>query len=321
MASGLSAAIGVVSGLGSAARNIASLASGDISDGVINLGGIAINGMDLPEMMSPSGTQKINRQWAPGGSTNAFAMGTDYPPIVLKGIFYGSDALQKCHAIEAMRDQAQIQTLTFSDYAFEVLVETFTPRIRDENLIAYETTCIVLTNDSTAAQGATVDDGFFGSLNSAVQSVQSTITTATAYLSKAVATVASVTGPLGISIPFLNKVQTGLVQVSGAAATVGSLTAGAAAASANISALGGVNTTLQSGLSSASGTLNSSTATFNSTASPQAAAQAFVGVQDSATALATGAQAQAFTGTASANAATATGAALTPIPVPPIPPT
>ncbi len=117
------------------------------------LGPILFADFELPSAISWGGTQSLATHQLPGGTRVIDAMGRDDAPISWSGIFTGTDASVRAHALDLMRAEGAVWPLSWQDFSYAVAISSFQADYRRTNWIPYRISCAVLQDEaSTVAQ-------------------------------------------------------------------------------------------------------------------------------------------------------------------------
>lgn len=102
------------------------------------LGQVVFEGHEVPSRISVGGAQAVTIHKLPGGGRIIDAMGVDNGAITWRGFFTGPFAAARARLVDAMRQSGQLVGLSFSDYAFNVVVVHFEYDLQDRGaLISY----------------------------------------------------------------------------------------------------------------------------------------------------------------------------------------
>ncbi|QBJ80508.1 hypothetical protein [Aquitalea sp. USM4] len=91
------------------------------------IGDIELTGLEVPESITPAGTQQVVIHRLIGGKKTGDVMGVDYENPSWSGWITGADAGSRVAALEKMRDTGDPVTFTFDTYSFKVLLHKFAP--------------------------------------------------------------------------------------------------------------------------------------------------------------------------------------------------
>ena len=125
------------------------------------LGDVAFEGHEVPSRISVGGAHAVRIHRLPGGGRIIDAMGVDDGAICWSGFFTGPLAAARARLVDAMRQGGQLVGLSFSDYAFNVVVVHFEYDLQDRGaLISYRIRTeivpdnVVQADDTSGAIGA-----------------------------------------------------------------------------------------------------------------------------------------------------------------------
>ncbi len=119
------------------------------------LGQVVFEGYEVPSRISIGGAHAVTIHKLPGGGRIIDAMGVDNGAISWSGFFTGPSAAARARLVDAMRQGGQLVGLSFSDYAFNVVVVHFEYDLQDRGaLISYRIRTEIVP-DAGAAGGDT----------------------------------------------------------------------------------------------------------------------------------------------------------------------
>lgn len=193
----------------------------------ISLGSIDFDSYDVPEKVRFGAKQSLNVHKLIGGGRIVDANGTDPDPISWSGLFFGQDAESRAQALQKMCDTAEVQTLAWGAYNFDVVVESVGFDYRSKFEIDYDITCIILnvgsatpsepslmqtTTGDLGAASALATGGVASGIASAssIMSALNAITAATAQAMSVVNTLRSVQGTIDLAFADADAIITGL---------------------------------------------------------------------------------------------------------------
>lgn len=181
---------------------------------LLTLGDVQFQDMEIPENLVVGGAQRIVLHKLVGGARVIDTLGADPDPLVWSGMFLGSNALQRALTLQRMRDAGQAVQLSFSQYAFQVVIAHFAADFQAEYRIPYRLTCEVqadYTGKATLSATAGIDSLINGdlstansltsaignsSLSSAMASVSSAVSAVSSFASAAQSTIKGVLAPI-----------------------------------------------------------------------------------------------------------------------------
>lgn len=114
------------------------------------LGPILFQDFELPGSIAWGGSQSLAVHRLPGGTRIIDAMGRNDADITWSGTFSGPDAPARARALDLMRADGALWSLTWESYFYTVVIARFEAEHRRPNWIPYRLTCTVL-RDETAA--------------------------------------------------------------------------------------------------------------------------------------------------------------------------
>ena len=179
----------------------------------LRLGGVAFRRFEIPEAINFGGKQALVTHKLPGGERVIDAMGRDDDDITWSGRFRGNTAVSRARAVDRLRIAGTPVTLTWGDFRYTVLVESFKADFRRAYEIDYTVACVVLKgatasffdplglssllNIDLGAITALSDTLNLPAVTAAVNSVQSTLNEAGAFTALAAPVAAGLTSALG----------------------------------------------------------------------------------------------------------------------------
>ncbi len=185
-----------------------------MSDFSLTLGPVAFAGFELPSSITLGGRQRLAIHRLPGGVRIIDAMGPDPADIGWSGIFSGPDAADRARLLDTMRAAGSSLVLSWDAFLYTVIVESFSADYRSPWWIPYRLSCAVLQDE--------------------VALVTSAVT----------ALAPSLTADLTVAAPYTTA-------ATAAVGVAGATTAGTAAYAAATAALGDTVTSLDSQISAA----------------------------------------------------------------------
>ncbi len=211
------------------------------------IGGLVLEGHEVPARVSIGGAQAVTIHKTPGGGRIIDAMGADPGAIAWRGMFVGPDAAQRARQVDFMRQQGGPYALSFADYMFNVVVVHFEYDYQDQGaVISYRIrTEIVPDPDDLTGSASGVDLAMQGDLANAQVVLQAGAASVSRYAALggaaaaasgvvSAAAMGSVAASLAATSSMIANTVTG--SPSGYAQIQGSLTATAATISTAINA-------------------------------------------------------------------------------------
>lgn len=189
--------------------------------GLVTLGPVQFQGMEVPESITIGGEQSLSVFKLPGGQRVIQAMGRDDTDMAWSGYLEGPTAESRMRLLDSLRQSGTPVQLAFGQSSFQVVVHNFSGEYRRSNWIPYRIGVTVL-QDNAASFGPSAPS-LLGSLNSDLNSalgfdVGATVSTAVTSAQNLV----NVAGALGLnSGPWASAIQglqTAQFAVSGAQA-------------------------------------------------------------------------------------------------------
>jgi hypothetical protein len=239
----------------------------------VTLGGVAFQDMEVPDQIPVGGEQLAVVHKLIGGARVIDTMGRDDVALNWSGRFLGSDALDRAQAIDAMRIAGAAVTLTWSTFAYTVVIKRFVyPYRADFWLGDYEIACEIVSDD---AAPTSADDSDGPSLDDQMSDDAVTATSLAASIGGAVGALQSAVSAVMHAAPGLSGVASSLEGALGAVAgltqSAGTLTIPGLIASlptgggAAVQSLTGLVSTLTSAVSKVAGATSASGASIAST--------------------------------------------------------
>jgi hypothetical protein len=190
---------------------------------VLQLGGITLQGFEVPGRVLFGGAQSLAVHKLPGGARIIDAMGRDDADLEWSGVFSGGDASDRARLLDAMRAAGDVLPLTWDEFAYSVLIADLRLEYRSPWWIEYRIRCKVLLDEAQSDAAIVI---------SAVSAIASDLADAGAYVDVGAAVAAT--------------------------SAAGALTLGTAASAAASTSLSAVQGTISQGIASAEVGLGSS---------------------------------------------------------------
>lgn len=202
--------------------------------GLVTLGPVQFQGMEVPESIPLGGKQAMAIFQMPGGQRVIHAMGRDDDPMHWTGYLSGGNAESRMQALDALRQSGAEIQLAFGQSSFQVVVQSFTATYERQNWIPYSISVVVVQDNAAkfAASSPSLLDSLNNDLNSALGfNVSAAVTTALQTAQTAV----NVAGALGLNtsgwtsaISGLTVAQTAMITAQNASmGSIGAITAAA----------------------------------------------------------------------------------------------
>lgn len=207
----------------------------------VNLGGIILQDLEVPEVIPWGGDQALVVQKQIGGARTIDAMGRDDAPIEWEGVFLYANAFDRAQALNTLRIAGEQQTLTWGQLNFTVAIKTFVADFRNLYHIPYRITLEVVQDNATPTtpvDTVDIDDQMSSDLTTA-NSLTTTVNDST--LSGLMGTVNTAMGAVSTFANASQAVIASVVQPIAAAQTrVSALFGQAVATTQNIATVGGI---------------------------------------------------------------------------------
>lgn len=209
----------------------------------VQLGDFTFGKFEVPESIPFGGEQALVVHKLVGGTKVVDAMGYFPDGIAWSGHFFGSDAEDRALSLEAMMQDGQTRTLSWSSLLYSVVVRSVKCNYERINHIPYRIECEVIQDQTAAAgnseAGASVDDlingdlstandlaSGFSSLTDPMASLTSAIGAVSTFANASSSVIASVAAPLGAA----QSAVTSLLASQASALTSASFVGGASVA-------------------------------------------------------------------------------------------
>ena len=127
----------------------------------VTLGGITLRPSEVPEHMPFGGDQMLAKQTLIGGARVIDAMGQSEAAIIWSGYCFGTDALTRAKAFDAMRIAGAQVTLSWAGLSYLVVLKSFRADFTKIQFIPYQIECEVVANNAapaTAGAAANLDN-------------------------------------------------------------------------------------------------------------------------------------------------------------------
>ena len=194
-------------------------------DTILVLGGFEFAGFEIPERIPFGGDQRLVTHELVGGQRVIDAMGRSDAPLEWSGFFIGQNALERARYLDNLRVAGQELPLTWSEFSYYVVVQSFRCSFERSYKLPYSITCMVVRDatspvttiaaagfdeaiqqDMTSATdlGTTIGDstltGLLGTLDTAIQAVSSFATAAQSTINSVLTPLAAVMQRVNILI-------------------------------------------------------------------------------------------------------------------------
>lgn len=110
----------------------------------LTLGPVTFANFEIPEHINFGGAQSLSVKQFVGGKRVIQAMGRVDDDITWSGLFFGSTATFRAKFLDGMRVQGLPLPLTWSQFAFNVVIKEFKPLFQRTYQIPYSITCTVV---------------------------------------------------------------------------------------------------------------------------------------------------------------------------------
>ncbi len=222
------------------------LAGGDSPQpGTVQVGSVNLSAFACPESIGFGGTQMLTVHKMPGGARVLDAMGPDDRALAWSGILLGPDAVAQARALDLIRQQGVVVPVSWDDFDYDVIVTNFEPDYKRAAWVPYRIECTIKSDYSGPQPGGGLLGGLLGGtglggvlggvgsvLGEAASTVGAVVQSAQQVVGAVASVVTPITSALGIHVPFLGTIESGLSQASGLAGAVGSAATGLSGLSA-----------------------------------------------------------------------------------------
>lgn len=121
--------------------------------GVLTLGDVTFEGMELPEQLPQGGSQSLVVHKLAGGKRIVDAMGPDDEDVTWEGRLFGATAHLRSLRLDMMRRSGREVELAWGLRAYRVIVSSYIARVEDPFLVSYTISCTIVA-DLVAGDGA-----------------------------------------------------------------------------------------------------------------------------------------------------------------------
>lgn len=215
--------------------------AGITPDTTVRLGDIAFANTEVPEKMPFGGKQSLAVHELVGGVRVVDAMGGFDAPITWSGLFKGENALARARALQNMTRTGAPLQLTWSEFTYTVVIESFSADFERFYQIPYSITCTVAKDNAKDAPlaGKVSLDGQVRTDMGTVSTISSSI--GNAPLSGLVSTLSSAVSAVSdFSKATQSQLNTVLLPLAAVQAQTKLLIASVGNTIANISTVGGI---------------------------------------------------------------------------------
>lgn len=124
------------------------------ADTIVKLGDFVFQNFEIPEKINFGGKQQVVVHRLPGGRRVVDTMGRDDTDLEWAGVLTGPDALERARQLDVMRVEGKPQTLLWAKFRYKVILSDFEAEFQRWYQIPYKLTCTIIKDDSA---GNTVD--------------------------------------------------------------------------------------------------------------------------------------------------------------------
>lgn len=215
----------------------------DIST-TLKLGDFVFSRFEIPESIPFGGSQSLVTHKFPGGARAVQAMGRDDSAIGWGGLLFGDAALSRAHYLDGLRIAGKPLTLSYHDFNYTVVIESFAATLRNMVRIPYTLSLLVvqdntspttvlvpagldvaIKSDSTAAVnlGAQIGDT---QLTSLLATMDSALKGVSDFAKATTATISAVAGPVAAVLNRVNTLVGSSASVLNSVTTLGGILPG-----------------------------------------------------------------------------------------------
>jgi hypothetical protein len=126
-----------------------------MSDFLVTLGGVVLDGFEIPDRIKGGGKQVTRTKRYAGGARSVDTFGPDDAPLQWSGMFLDEDAEDRCQQLDAMRVAGEQIELSWSSFSYQVVITDFTWDHEKFYQIPYSITLEVVEDQAQAQP----DDG------------------------------------------------------------------------------------------------------------------------------------------------------------------
>src|SRR5574340_667586 len=209
-------------------------------DTTLVLGDFQFASVEIPERIVFGGDQKLVTHELVGGQRIIDAMGRSDMPLEWSGMLLGVNALERARYLDGLRVAGKELLLTWSEFSYFVVVQSFRCTFERSYKLPYSITCIVvedatspvkaiaspgideaIQDDMTAAAtlGASIGDaelsGLLGTLDTAISAVSSFATAANSVIQSVLQPLAAVQTRVNILLGSVGNVVTNVGTLGG----------------------------------------------------------------------------------------------------------
>jgi hypothetical protein len=117
----------------------------------LQLGPVSFQDFALPGRVRFGGAQRLAVHTLPGGVRVIDAMGRNDADIAWSGAFSGPDAADQARAIDLMRAEGQVWTLSWDAFCYLVVIGSFDASYEHVNWVPYRISCTVVQDLAQSA--------------------------------------------------------------------------------------------------------------------------------------------------------------------------
>ncbi len=172
---------------------------GNTGTAPVTLGGLLLQGVEVPSRLAVGGDQALAVHKLIGGARVIQAMGPDPAPITLEGMFTGPGALARAQQLTALRDAGKPLRLGFAGVSLMVVIRPASYTYQQQgNVIPFQVT--VEVQPTTAAASSTTPSALSAlvgpDIASALTTVSNTVAQASAYAGAVVGQAQAIVGQI-----------------------------------------------------------------------------------------------------------------------------
>ncbi len=124
-----------------------------MSGTVLTLGPVVFRDFEIPSAISFGGHQRMAVRYLTNGQRVTDLLGPDDAAISFSGVLSGPNASSRAQQIDALRTVGQPLNLSWGDFLYTVVIETFSAAFANQSWIPYTIRCSILSNPNAVTAG------------------------------------------------------------------------------------------------------------------------------------------------------------------------
>ena len=117
---------------------------------LLQLGSLALEGFEVPGRIVFGGAQSLAVHKLPGGVRIVDTMGPDDIDLAWSGVISGGNASERARLLDVMRVAGEVQSLSWDQFTYSVLIGRLTLQYRNPWWIDYRIACKVVRDEAQA---------------------------------------------------------------------------------------------------------------------------------------------------------------------------